>query len=142
MTSKITYTGDLRCEAEHLQSGTIISSDAPTDNQGKGDKFSPTDLCATSLAECALTTIAILGKEKGIHIDGAVCELQKIMLSNPRRIGEIVCYFEFPQEFDDSEKEFIESTAQNCPVALSLHPDVKKTMRFKYGGDARPLGQN
>lgn len=131
MTSKVTYTGDLRCEAEHLQSGTKILTDAPTDNHGKGEKFSPTDLCATSLAECALTTIAILGKDK-VNINGAICEIHKIMLSNPRRIGEIVCYFEFPGEFSDEEKEFIESTAHNCPVALSLHPDLKQTMKFKY----------
>lgn len=132
MTSKVTYTGDLRCEAEHLQSGTKILTDAPTDNHGKGEKFSPTDLCATSLAECALTTIAILGKDK-VNITGATCEIQKIMLSSPRRIGEIVCYFEFPGEFSDEEKEFIESTVHNCPVALSLHPDLKQTMKFKYG---------
>lgn len=131
MTSKVTYTGDLRCEAEHLQSGTKILTDAPTDNHGKGEKFSPTDLCATSLAECALTTIAILGKDK-VNINGATCEIHKIMLSNPRRIGEIVCYFEFPGEFSDEQKEFIESTAHNCPVALSLHPDLKQTMKFKY----------
>lgn len=131
MTAKIKYIGDLRCEAEHLQSGTIIQTDAPTDNQGKGEKFSPTDLCATSLAECALTTIAILGKDK-INIDGATCEIQKIMLSNPRRIGEIICYFEFEKDYTDEEKNFIENTAQNCPVALSLHPDLKKTMKFKY----------
>lgn len=132
MTSKVTYTGDLRCEAEHLQSGTKILTDAPTDNHGKGEKFSPTDLCATSLAECALTTIAILGKDK-VNINDATCEIEKIMLSNPRRIGEIVCYFEFPGEFSEEEKEFIESTAHNCPVALSLHPDLKQTMKFKYG---------
>ncbi len=77
MTSKITYIGGLRCSSEHLQSGTIIESDAPTDNHGKGEKFSPTDLCATSLAECALTTIAILGKDKGINIDGAYCTLSE-----------------------------------------------------------------
>lgn len=131
MTAKIKYIDDLRCEAEHLQSGTIIQSDAPCDNQGKGEKFSPTDLCATSLAECALTTIAILGKYK-VNIDGATCEIQKIMLSNPRRIGEIVCYFEFEKSYTDEEKNFIERTAQNCPVALSLHPDLKQTMKFKY----------
>lgn len=133
MTSKIKYIGDLRCEAEHLQSGTVMMTDAPTDNQGKGERFSPTDLCATSLAECALTTIAILGKSQDLNIEGATCELQKIMLSEPRRIGEIICYFDFPGEFSDDEKAFIETTAQNCPVAKSLHPDLKQTMRFKFG---------
>lgn len=132
MTSKITYTGDLRCSAEHLQSGTIIESDAPTDNHGKGEKFSPTDLCATSLAECALTTIAILGKDKGINIDGAYCTLQKIMKTEPRRIGEIVCNFTFSDSYSDKEKAFIEETAHNCPVAKSLHPDLVQTMVFIY----------
>ena len=125
--------GDLRCEAEHLQSGTVMMTDAPTDNQGKGEKFSPTDLCATSLAECALTTIAIVGKSRDVNIEGATCELQKIMLSEPRRIGEIICYFEFPGKYSEDQKTFIETTAKNCPVAKSLHPDLKQTMRFKFG---------
>lgn len=132
MTSKIIYTGDLRCTAEHLQSGTMIESDAPTDNHGKGERFSPTDLCATSLAECALTTIAILGKDKNININGAYCNLQKIMKGDPRRIGEIVCNFVFPDSYSEEEKEFIEETAHNCPVARSLHPDLVQTMVFIY----------
>jgi uncharacterized OsmC-like protein len=132
MTSKIIYTGDLRCSAEHLQSGTMIESDAPTDNHGKGERFSPTDLCATSLAECALTTIAILGRDKNINIDGAYCNLQKIMKGDPRRIGEIVCNFVFPDSYSEEEKEFIEETAHNCPVARSLHPDLVQTMVFIY----------
>lgn len=132
MTSKITYVGDLGCSAEHLQSGTLIESDAPTDNHGKGEKFSPTDLCATSLAECALTTIAILGKDKNINIDGAYCNLQKIMKGEPRRIGEIVCNFVFPASFSSKERAFIEETAHNCPVAKSLHPDLVQTMIFIY----------
>ena len=132
MTSKITYTGDLRCSAEHLQSGTVIESDAPTDNHGKGEKFSPTDLCATSLAECALTTIAILGKQHSINIDGATCTLQKIMKGEPRRIGEIVCNFTFSADFTEKERAFIEETAHNCPVAKSLHPELVQTMIFIY----------
>lgn len=132
ITSKITYIGGLRCSAEHIQSGTLIESDAPTDNHGKGEKFSPTDLCATSLAECALTTIAILGKEKDINIEGAYCELQKIMAANPRRISEIICNFVFPGHFSDEEKEFVENTAHHCPVAKSLHPDLKQTMTFSF----------
>lgn len=132
MTSKITYIGGLRCSAEHLQSNTIIESDAPTDNHGKGEKFSPTDLCATSLAECALTTIAILGKDKNINIEGAYCNLQKIMAASPRRISEIVCNFVFKDQYSDDEKAFIEETAHNCPVAQSLHPDLVQTMVFIY----------
>ncbi|TXF75877.1 OsmC family protein [Chryseobacterium sp.] len=132
MTSKITYLGDLRCESEHVQSGNVILTDAPTDNHGKGAAFSPTDLCATSLAQCMLTTVAILGKDKGIVIDGSYAELQKIMNPKPRKIGEIVCDLYFKGNFSEDEKEFIKETALNCPVALSLHPDVKKTVSFNY----------
>lgn len=133
MTSKTTYLGDLRCESEHLQSGTKILTDAPTDNQGKGEKFSPTDLCATSLAECMLTTIAILGKYKNIDIQDAYCNVKKIMQPKPRMIAEIVCEMNFKNDYSEEDRKFIEETALNCPVALSLHPDLKKTVSFKYG---------
>ena len=132
MTSKITYLGDLRCESEHLQSGTRVFTDAPTDNHGKGEVFSPTDLCATSLAQCMLTTIAILGKDKGINIEGSYAELQKIMNPKPRKIAEIVCDLYFHGSFSDEEKAFIENTAMNCPVALTLSPEVKKSVTFNY----------
>lgn len=132
MTSKITYLSDLRCSSVHLQSGSEIVTDAPTDNHGKGEAFSPTDLCATSLAQCVLTTIAILGKPKGIVIDGSTCEVEKIMISNPRRIGEIVCKFQFKGNFTDDEKEFIQQTAHNCPVAKSLHPDIHQNLLFEF----------
>ena len=133
MTSKTTYLGDLRCESQHLQSGTVIFTDAPTDNHGKGEVFSPTDLCATSLAQCMLTTIGILGKDRGITIEGAYAELQKNMNPQPRKIAEIVCDLYFPGTFSADEKIFIEETAMNCPVALSLNADVKKTVSFNYG---------
>jgi len=132
MTSRITYIGGFRCESEHSQSGNKIITDAPMDNHGQGAAFSPTDLCATSLAQCALTTIAILGEEKGIHIEGATCELQKIMNPKPRKIAEIVLKFKFSKNFTDREKRFIEKTAQSCPVYLSLHSDIKKTLSFEY----------
>lgn len=132
MTSKITYLGDLRCESEHLQSGTRVFTDAPTDNHGKGEVFSPTDLCATSLAQCMLTTIAILGKDKGINIEGSYAELQKIMNPKPRKIAEIVCDLYFSGSFSDEEKVFIENTAMNCPVALTLSAEVKKSVTFNY----------
>ena len=132
-TSKITYQGELRTICIHLQSGTEILTDAPTDNHGKGEVFSPTDLCATSLAQCILTTIAILGRNKNINIQGATCELQKIMMTNPRRIGEIICHFKFPTLHTEEEKKFIEETAEKCPVAASLHPDIKQTLTFTYG---------
>ncbi|MBH1958645.1 MAG: OsmC family protein [Flavobacteriia bacterium] len=133
MTSKITYLGDLRCESQHLQSGTLVFTDAPTDNHGKGEVFSPTDLCATSLAQCMLTTIAILGKDKGVTIEGSYAELQKNMNPQPRKISEIVCTLYFRGTFTLEQKTFIEETAMNCPVALSLSPEVKKTVSFNYG---------
>lgn len=132
MTSKITYIGNLRCESEHLQSGSMIITDAPTDNHGQGAAFSPTDLCATSLGQCMLTTIAILGKDKGINIEGATCDIQKIMNPSPRKIAEIVCQVKFHKSFTEDEKKFIETTALNCPVYLSLHPEIKKTVSFQY----------
>ncbi len=132
MTSKVTYIGDFRCESEHLQSGTLIVTDAPTDNHGKGEAFSPTDLCATSLAQCMLTTIAILGKDKGISIENSYCEVQKNMNPYPRKIAEIVCNLQIIGDFSQDQKNFIEHTALNCPVALSLHADLKKSITFTY----------
>ncbi|WP_304343772.1 OsmC family protein [Chryseobacterium koreense] len=133
MTSKVIYTGDLRCESEHLQSGTKIITDAPTDNHGKGAAFSPTDLCATSLAQCMLTTIAILGKNNGVEIENSYAEIQKVMNPKPRKIAEIVCDLYFQGNYSEEQKAFIEETAMNCPVALSLNADLKKTVRFHYG---------
>ena len=132
MTSNVVYLGDLRCESEHLQSGTVIFTDAPTDNHGKGAAFSPTDLCATSLAQCMLTTIAIVGKEKNIFIDGAYCNVQKNMNPKPRKISEIVCEMYIKGDFSHEQQDFIKETALNCPVALSLHPEVKKTVNFIF----------
>lgn len=132
MTSKVIYTGDLRCESEHLQSGSIVITDAPTDNHGKGDAFSPTDLCATSLSQCMLTTIAILGKSRGISIDGAYAEVQKNMNPSPRKIGEIVCHLYFKGDFSADDQEFMKHTAMNCPVALSLSADLKKNVTFYF----------
>ena len=132
MTSKVIYEGDLRCESEHLQSGTKIFTDAPTDNHGKGAAFSPTDLCATSLAQCMLTTIAILGKVRSVNIEGSYAEITKNMNPAPRKISEIVCDLYFKGHFSEPEKEFIKETAMNCPVALSLSSDLKKTVSFHY----------
>lgn len=133
MTSKVTYVGHLRCESTHLQSNTTIFTDAPTDNHGKGEAFSPTDLCATSVAQCVLTTVAILGEPRGIDIKGATCGVQKVMYADPRRIGEIICHFKFPQDFSEKDQKFIEAAAKTCPVSLSLHPDVKKIFTYEYG---------
>ena len=131
-TIESTYLGDLRTEATHLQSGTKIITDAPTDNQGKGEAFSPTDLLAESLASCMLTTMAILGGKQGITIDGTTCEVTKIMTANPRRVAEVVINFKFPKEYTDIEKKILEDSAYGCPVAVSLHPDLKKTVDFGW----------
>lgn len=132
MTSKVKYIGGLQCESEHLKSGTKIITEPPTDNHGKGEMFSPTDLCATSFAQCMLTYVAIAGKERGLSIDGSYAELQKIMNPKPRKIAEIVCDLYFEGNYSEEEKEFIKETALNCPVALSLHPDLKQTVSFNY----------
>ncbi len=132
MTSKVVYTGNLRCVATHLQSGSEIETDAPTDNQGKGERFSPTDLVATALAACIVTTMGILGKNHNIVVDGVVCEVEKIMVSSPRRIGEIKIGLDFTKcgTYTEKEKTLLVHIAHTCPVFESLHPDLKKTLDF------------
>ncbi|MGB6083860.1 OsmC family protein [Moheibacter sp.] len=134
MTSKIIYKGGLRTEAVHLQSGTQIETDAPTDNNGKGERFSPTDLVATALGSCMLTIMGIAGNTHGYKIAGTEVEITKIMTSNPRRIGEIVVKMTIKGQdtYSDKEKAIIENTAMTCPVFLSLHEDVKKTVEFLW----------
>ncbi len=135
MTSKVVYTGNLRTECTHLRSGSVIETDAPTDNRGKGERFSPTDLVATALAACIVTTMGIAGDTHGIDIDGTVCEVEKIMISDPRRIGEIKVNITMPTDKSYSEKErlVLERAAHTCPVAKSLHPDLKETISFVWG---------
>lgn len=134
MTSQVVYTGDLRTQATHLRSGHEIETDAPVDNHGKGERFSPTDLVATALAACMVTTIGIGGKAHNLDIDGAVCQVEKIMLSDPRRIGEVKVTMDFPrgQQYTDKEKKIIENIAMTCPVLISLHPDCKKTLTINW----------
>ena len=131
-TIETTYLGDLRTEATHLQSGTKILTDAPTDNQGKGEAFSPTDLLAESLAGCILTTMAIAARTHNINMDGAKAEVTKVMAPNPRRVAEIIVNIKFPEEYTDKEKKILEMAAHACPVHVSLHPDLKKTIDFGW----------
>ena len=131
-TIETTYLGDLRTEAIHLQSGTKILTDAPTDNQGKGEAFSPTDLLAESLAGCILTTKAIAARTHNINMDGAKAEVTKVMAANPRRVGEIIVNIKFPAEYSDKEKKILELAALGCPVHASLHPDLKQTIDFGW----------
>lgn len=134
MTSKIIYKGGLRTEAVHLQSGTQIETDAPTDNNGKGERFSPTDLVATALGSCMLTIMGIAGNTHGFNIEGTEVEITKIMTSNPRRIGEIIVKMTIKGQdsYSAKEKAIIENAAMTCPVFLSLHEDVKKTVEFLW----------
>ena len=131
-TIKTTYLGGLRTEATHIQSGTTILTDAPVDNKGKGEAFSPTDLLAEALAGCILTTMGIAANNHGIDIDNTSAEVTKIMAANPRRVAEVVVTLKFPKTYSDNEVKILEHAAITCPVAVSLHPDVKKTIDFGW----------
>ncbi len=128
------YTGSLRTEAVHELSGTKIITDAPLDNHGKGESFSPTDLLATALGSCMLTIMGISAEAYGYNIDGTTVETEKIMGTDPRRVVEVKIIFNFPegQEFTPQQRRVIEASARTCPVANSLHPDLKKTVVFNY----------
>ena len=140
-TISATYLGDLRVECTHNQSGTKIITDAPVDNHGKGEAFSPTDLCATALGTCAMTIIGIYGKmhdvdglycrNHGVDVTGAKMEITKTMVTEPRRIGRVEVVFIMPDRpYSQKEKTVIERAAQTCPVHLSLHPDVDQIFSF------------
>lgn len=132
-TVKTIYLGDLRTENEHLQSGNKIITDAPTDNQGKGEAFSPTDLLATALGNCIMTIMGIKARDNGIDIKGTEIEVTKIMASDPRRVAEVIVDFYFPKKnYSAEEKSLIESVAGVSPVPLSLHPDLKQTIKFNW----------
>ncbi len=123
------YTGGLRTTARHLPSGSVLITDAPVDNKGKGEAFSPTDLLATSLGSCMLTIIGIAAQEHGFDIDGTEMETTKIMASSPRRVSEIVLRFRFPHtNYTTKQKRLIEAAIRNCPVAQSIHPDLQVTV--------------
>lgn len=133
VTIKTKYLGDLRTENIHLQSGAKIVTDAPTDNRGKGQSFSPTDLLATSLGNCIMTIMGIKAMDNGIDITGTQLEITKIMASDPRRVAEVVVEFFFPKKnYTDEEKQLIESVAGKSPVPLSLHADLKQTIKFNW----------
>ena len=128
------YKGKLRNEVTHLQSGTKILTDAPLDNHGKGESFSPTDLLASSLGCCMLTIMGISAQSYGFTLEGTKVETEKIMGTDPRRVVEIKIDFHFPEgsNFTPQQKRIIESAAKTCPVANSLHPDLKKTINFNW----------
>ena len=123
-TSKVTYQGDLRTQAIHLQSNDEIITDAPVDNHGKGEAFSPTDLLATSLASCMLTIIGIKARDMEIDITGTRAEVTKVMAANPRRVSEVHVAITFNKQLDDKTQKIFYNTALTCPVAKSIHPDI------------------
>jgi putative redox protein len=132
MTSSIIYKGQLRCEATHLQSGSIIETDAPTDNRGKGERFSPTDLLCVSLATCIVTTIGLKAADMQINLSNTNIEVTKHMLSDPRRVGKVEINIQFPSTLQLEEKERIifQRVGDNCPVKKSLHPDVEVIVEY------------
>ena len=132
MISKVKYKGDLRTEAVHLGSGSAIVTDAPVDNQGKGEAFSPTDLVATALGSCMLTIMGIVARRDGIDIEDATAEVEKIMSQSPRRIGEIKVRLIFKGPLNDIERGKLERAARTCPVSGSLHDELKETIEFVY----------
>lgn len=132
-TIRTTYTGQLRTEAIHVQSGNKLITDAPTDNKGKGETFSPTDLLATSLASCIFTIMGIKAEESGFSIDGATAKTWKIMSENPRRVAEVKIEFDFTMlDLKQNEKELLQSLVKVSPVPLSLHNETKQTVTLKF----------
>ena len=131
-TLEIKYDGNLRTSAQHLDSGEVIYTDAPKDNHGLGESFSPTDLVCSSLASCMLTIMAISVEKHGITIKGTKAKVKKIMKSNPRMIGQIDIVLEFPKDYDIKFKTILERAALNCPVHKSLSNQINQNIEFLY----------
>ncbi len=132
MISKIEYKGELRTEAVHLSSGKAIITDAPVDNQGKGEAFSPTDLVATALGSCMMTIMGIVAEREGIILNGTTAEVEKVMATSPRRIGEVKIKIKFIQKLNRDQKDKLERAAKSCPVSGSLSENLKETVEFIY----------
>ena len=134
MTSHIIYEGNLRTVATHLQSGTVIETDAPTDNQGKGERFSPSDLVATALGNCMLTIMGIKARDMGVELEGTRVDVTKIMASEPRRIGGVKIMFHFSDtlKIDEKQRTVLERAAMTCPVFESLNKDIEKDINFNW----------
>jgi uncharacterized OsmC-like protein len=132
-TIRLAYRGELRVFAEHVKSGITIHTDAPTDNNGKGSSFSPTDLMCTALGTCMLTIMGISANTHNFNIDGTKVKVTKIMKTDPRRVGEIIVEFDMPSNnYSEKQKEILKLAAENCPVAKSLHPELQQTIIFNY----------
>jgi putative redox protein len=134
MTASVVYKGHLRCQCTHLQSGTIIETDAPTDNRGKGERFSPTDTLCVALATCIATTMALKANDMNIDLTDTAIDVTKHMLSEPRRIGKIDVILNFPSSLNLAEKDrtILKRVGDNCPVAKSLHPDLEVNIEYRW----------
>jgi putative redox protein len=134
MTSTVMYEGDLRTVATHLQSGTVIETDAPLDNQGKGERFSPTDLIATALGCCMMTLMGIKARDLALDLRGTKIEIQKLMKTDPRRIGSIHLTIHLPNTLVLTEKQqiILERAARTCPVMYCIHPDMEVDLVFNW----------
>ena len=128
-----TYTGNLHCKAVHKSSGVTIETDAPVDNKGKGESFSPTDLLATSLAVCYLTTMGIAAEDRGIDMKGATCRIEKHMsIDSPRRVIKLVAELTFPAGIPLDKRGILEAVAIHCPVSKSIHPDIDVDLNLHF----------
>ena len=134
MTASIVYKGHLRCECIHIQSGTVIETDAPTDNRGKGERFSPTDTLCVALATCVVTTMALKANDMEIDLSGTSLAVTKHMLSDPRRIGRIDVILTFPTalQLDEKDRIILQRVGDNCPVMKSLHPDLLTNVEYNW----------
>jgi len=132
-TAKVTYLGNLRTSCEHLKSGSTFITDAPTDNNGKGEAFSPTDTIVTGLASCMLTVMGIKARSLDISLDGSEAMVTKTMAIDPRRISKIEIVMQLPSDITVKTQKIIENTAKTCPVHHSLHPDIEKVILFNWG---------
>lgn len=132
MTSKVTYLGELRTSSIHLQSGSEIITDAPTDNHGKGEAFSPTDIVSNSLATCMLSFMGIKANELGVNLEGSTAEVTKTMQANPRKIAKIEVIFQMKSDADEKSRIILERVAKTCAVGLSLHPDIVQDVTFNW----------
>ena len=131
-TAKVTYLGNLRTENEHLKSGNKFITDAPTDNNGKGEAFSPTDTVATGLANCMITVMGIKARDLQVNMDGTTAIVTKTMAADPRRISKIEVILDFPAGIEENARKILENTARTCPVLYSLHPNIEKVITFNW----------
>ncbi|HYC30168.1 MAG TPA: OsmC family protein [Chitinophagaceae bacterium] len=143
MTSSVVYEGNLRTVATHLRSGTQIQTDAPVDNQGKGERFSPSDLVATALGSCMMTIMGIKARDLDLDLTNVKIDVEKIMKADPRRIGGVNLTFHFPEGFvaTEKEREILERAAHTCPVIYSIHPDIVVNVQFNWPAEVTAGGK-